>query len=293
MKLNTEIKHRVSNRYNLREETLQPFMVKESRVLLEFSAREMTIALIHAKTNQLLFLNNLSVISSGNADLPDFQKLLHDHQSLLENSKSIVFCWKTPEFTLVPQNLLDTGSLPGLLRAGGCDPEPDEVCLYTNKPISDYNIAFSIPLKVNEFLSLYKEKTQLFPSVYPLLMAAVQTSRTNDAKVIVVNVFEEAFELVITESRRILFCNSFPFRSPEDFLYFLLLVMENLGLSNEKETFYFCGQIEKNSAIYQLCQKYIRNIKWMERPNGIEISDTFSSLPAHFFFTFFQLHHCV
>jgi hypothetical protein len=291
--LNTEIKHRVSNRYNLREESLQPFMVKESRLLLEFSAREISFALIHVKTNQLLFLNNLSVVSSGNADLPDFEKLISEQQTLLENSKDIVFCWKTPEFTLVPQNLLDISQLPQLLRAGGCDPEPDEVCLYTSKSISDYHIAFSIPAKVKTTLESFSEKTMFFPSVYPLLNAALQTARINDGKIVVVNVFDEAFELVVAESRKILFCNSFPFRSPEDFVYFLLLVTENIGLSNDKESFYFCGQIEKNSAIFQLCQKYIRHLKWMDRPGGIEISNTFSSLPSHFFYSFFQLHHCV
>jgi hypothetical protein len=291
--LNQTIIHRISNRYNLREESLQPFMVKECRLLLEFSSREISLALIHRKNGQLLFLNNLAIVSSGNSDLPDFEKILGDHQALLQNVADIVFSWKTPEFTLVPQNLFDTEQLPQLLRAGGCDPEPEEICMATQKSIVDYIIAFTLPKKVFSAIHAFKDKTTILPSVFPLLNTALQMARADEQKIVLVNVFEEAFELVVAEPRRILFCNSFPFRSPEDFVYFLLLVTENLNISNEKDVFYFCGQIEKNSAIFQMCNKYIRTSKWMSRPQGVEISNTFSSLPAHFFYTFFQLHHCV
>ena len=293
VKLSTEVKHRISSRYNFREESLQPFMVKECRLLMEFSAREISLALLHKKSGNLLFLNNLSVISSGNADLPDYQKVIIEHHSLLENVSDIAFSWKTPEFTLVPQILFDSNNILQLLKSGGCDPEPDEICFASSRAIGDYIIAFSMPEKVHACLKPFVGKTQFFSSAFPLINSAMQTSRSLDQKIVLVNVFDEAFEVVVAEPRKILFCNSFPFRSPEDFVYFLLLVSENLSVNNDKDTFYFCGQLEKNSTVFQLCRKYIRNTQWMGRPEGIEFSNLFSGLPAHFFHSFFHLFHCV
>lgn len=293
VQLNTETKHRISNRYNLREESMQPYMVKESRLILEFSAREISLALIHCNSGKLLFLNNLSVVSSGNADLPDFEKIIGEHQTLLENVYDIALSWKTPEFTMVPQTLFDSRNMMQLLRSGGCDPEPNELCFASSKPVGDYMITYSIPEKVVGCLNPFKNKSHYFSSVYPLINSALQSARGLNQRIVLVNVFDEAFEVVVAEPRKVLFCNSFPFRSPEDFVYFLLLVSENLSIDNDKDLYFFCGQIEKNSTVFQLCNKYIRNTKWMGRPEGIEFGNVFSSLPAHFFHSFFQLFHCV
>jgi len=290
--LNQASKHRVSIRYNIREESLQPFMLKDLKLLLEFSSREVTLALIHRKSGKLMFLNNLSIVSSGNADLPDFAHIMAEHIALLENVHQIVFSWKTPEFTLVPMNLFSEENISQLLRAGGCDPEQDELCLSTEAAVADYRIVYSLPKKIVETLNPYKDKLRTFPSCYALLNSALQTARNNDQRIVLINVFDEAFEMVVAEPRKILFCNSFPFRSPEDFVYFLLMVTENLNVSNEKDMFFFCGQIEKKSTVFQLCNKYIRNTNWINRDEALDFSSAFSALPAHFFYTYFQLFHC-
>jgi len=85
-----------------------------------------------------------------------------------------------------------------------------------------------------------------------------------------------------------LFYNSFNYHSAEDFIYYLLFVCEQLHLNPETIEVVLLGEIEKNSTVYSLTQKYIRTIIFGERTDGAQYSYQLQTIPSNYYFTLFN-----
>jgi len=58
--------------------------------------------------------------------------------------------------------------------------------------------------------------------------------------------------------------NSFPFKTKEDFLYYLLFTAEQLGMDPETFELVLSGDIDKNSELYDIAYTYVRKIGLIE-----------------------------
>ena len=85
--------------------------------------------------------------------------------------------------------------------------------------------------------------------------------RTDDNR-IYLNVNDQYFEIFVFKEAKLLFYNTFRFKTKEDFLYFLLFTMEQLHLDTETVPVYFMGMIEEDSQIVELATRYVRNVRF-------------------------------
>ena len=88
-------------------------------------------------------------------------------------------------------------------------------------------------------------------------------SKNNPEKQFFVNVAETSFDIVIIENSKLLFYNTFSFKTKEDFIYYILFTAEQLKLNPEKFLLYFIGNIEKNSEIFHITYQYVRNVDFI------------------------------
>lgn len=93
-----------------------------------------------------------------------------------------------------------------------------------------------------------------------LVAKLLDASKNIDDKQIFVHFKENHFEIVVVRNQKLLFYNSFEYKTPEDFLYFLLFSMEQLFLNPETAKVYLLGDVEENDANYKLVYRYIRHI---------------------------------
>jgi hypothetical protein len=93
---------------------------------------------------------------------------------------------------------------------------------------------------------------------------------------------------VVLEGKNLLFYNTFNYHSAEDFIYYLLFVCEQLHLNPEKTELQLLGEIEKNSAIHLITQKYVRHVQFGERADQADYSYQLQALPKHSYFTLFN-----
>ena len=113
-------------------------------------------------------------------------------------------------------------------------------------------------------------------------------SKNQTTKKVAVHVYATHFEVAVIEGKNLLFYNTFNYQTPEDFIYYLLFVYEQLQVNPETIEAIFLGEIEKNSEIYTLTQKYIRTVKFGERSDNADYSYQLQTLPKHFYFTLFS-----
>ncbi len=93
-------------------------------------------------------------------------------------------------------------------------------------------------------------------------------------------------QVMITQKQKLLLYNSFTYTTPEDFIYYLLYTYQQLKLNTETVPVYMLGEIVKESVLFELLFKYIRNIHFMKRPAELQIQSTFN-MPGHFYFNLF------
>lgn len=92
-----------------------------------------------------------------------------------------------------------------------------------------------------------------------LLLKANKNSRQTKYYV---NVEDKLFQIVIIKDKKLLYYNSFSFKSKEDFIYFILFAAEQVQLNPEELQLEFLGNIEENSELYAITFKYIRSISF-------------------------------
>ncbi len=101
-----------------------------------------------------------------------------------------------------------------------------------------------------------------------------------------VHVVDSSFEIVVLKNNKLLLYNNFSFKTKEDFIYYILFVAEQLHLNPEEFELYLLGDIEKESELFSITYKYIRNVKFYENhSNQLNISE----LSPHSHFTLLNI----
>ena len=75
-----------------------------------------------------------------------------------------------------------------------------------------------------------------------------------------VYVFERQMDITVIENNNLLLYNNFNFVTKEDFLYYLLFTIEQLGLDTETVSLKLFGDIEEDDDSYRMCYEYIRDV---------------------------------
>lgn len=107
-----------------------------------------------------------------------------------------------------------------------------------------------------------------------------------------VYVRKNMFDIVVLIDNKLLFFNSFSYQAKEDFIYFLIYVLEQLGLNPESVRLTFLGEILKLSSIYDIAHKYVRHVGFGSRYQDYNYSYVFDDIPGHFYFNLLNLNRC-
>jgi hypothetical protein len=96
-----------------------------------------------------------------------------------------------------------------------------------------------------------------------------------------VHVNETHFEIVIIRNQKLELYNSFDYKTPEDFLYYILFTAEQLHLNPETFQLDFLGIIDEEHPLYKIAFKYIRNVSLM-KVDTLNMDYTEKEIREHF-----------
>lgn len=93
-----------------------------------------------------------------------------------------------------------------------------------------------------------------------------------------VNVATKHFEIIVCKNKKLVLYNTFEYKTKEDFIYYMLFVVEQLKLDVETLPLVLLGKINKESELYKITYKYIRNVSLLKDKSTInsilEIDET-------------------
>ncbi len=208
--------------------------------------------------------------------------------------KSVHICVANDKFTLIPLSLYKGENALNYLKLNcEVDTAIETVSEYTHKQAGIVNI-FALNDNYQRWVkSFYPGKNvQFMHHTTPLIEACLrQPSGTYQASVLLC-VGLEFMSIIVREGSHLKFCNKFFFKTDEDFLYYIFLVMDELGLG-QTTTIKIYGELNTHSPKFAGLKKYFPNVFFGKRPSNIQFGYVFDELAEHSYFDLFSICYCL
>ena len=93
-----------------------------------------------------------------------------------------------------------------------------------------------------------------------LVQKLLEVSRNNEERKMFVHVSDSHFEIIILQNQKLQLFNTFDYKTPEDFIYYILFTAEQLHLNPEHFKLELLCKITEGDALYDIAYKYVRNV---------------------------------
>jgi hypothetical protein len=187
------------------------------------------------------------------------------------------------KFSLIPSPLFDPLRQKEYLKINSDFEANDLISNEFIKSIDARNV-FAVPLVVEKMLRRNFGACKISHHTSVLLDSLFNLLKNTPEPQLVLNINKGNFDIILIDGNKLLFCNSFKHYADEDVIYYLLFACEQLKLNPENISITISGQIEKNSALYELLNKYLRKISFINRPQNLNYSYKFDELQGHSFY---------
>ena len=287
--MQTEIKNKITQVNSFIDEAFNPAYVSTFQLIIQISIDNILIAVNERGGNKYIAFENYTFQNIYNFDgVADQLETLTKESKLIKHKyKSAVCIIVNNLSTLVPNALFDEDRVKMYLKFNA-ELQGDEMVMVDNLKSMDSKNVFALPLSIKSKLDYLFSNIKYHHASSALIDTLVLQNKNQTGKKLFVHVQPSHFESVVIDGKKLLFYNTFNYHSAEDFVYYLLFVCEQLQLNPETIDVILLGEIERNSTIYTLTQKYIRKLKFGERNDGAQYSYQLQTLPTHYYFTLFN-----
>jgi hypothetical protein len=244
-------------------------------LLVEAGAQSITLALADRKQMKLFAFETFPS-PEARLDNLDSAILKHDFQSA---SVQVV----NRKYTLVPSALYDAGDEETYFmlnhQQSGLNLSSDTVNGYHLVNVFGYQ---------NDLTGKHFPAAQVHHAVSSMLSAIRLQSRE---KSIHLNFSEELLDIIIVDGKKLLYCNSFEYRSNEDALYYVLFACEQLNLDVRDVQTILSGSVKKESPLHEMLSKHLRQMNFAASP--VQFAYGFENIAPHFYYSAFSHLLCV
>ena len=256
---------------------------KYTKLVLQISLSEISFCIIDTLTNKIETFGDFPLDKSANFTeientILDFIKSTPLLQSDFDN---VVVLYNNDLNTFVPQVLFDENFLGSYLQYNVKVFENDFIS-YDEIANYDMNNVYIPYANINNALIDIYGNFNFKHSYSVLVKKLLDLSKNIDETQIFVHCQKDNFQLAAIKNQKLLLFNSFDFKTKEDFIYYLLFTIEQLQLNPETLQLKIFGNISKESEIFQIAYKYIRNITLFFEHNDLERKITQQNYLQHF-----------
>ena len=267
---------------SIKDRRFSSSLLAQYHLSLHISGDSFKVSCIDPVANKCLLLDTYKLSHDhGPQRIQALEKIYQDHHLLAAAGwANATLCVDNQQYTLIPERLLQQDQLEHYLALACAVGESSvQHCLH-----SSFNVAviFAIePLLLAWFqetyapaasLQIIHQATNLIEGAWEYLKCqkSVMTPQ--------VFVFSSATHLHITalQKGRLLYYNRFKYNNSDEFLHYILIVMQSLKLDTNFHTVILAGSTTKNSLAYRKACNYIRNLYCCGRPPHLRFRRFFS-----------------
>lgn len=273
------------------EGALQKESLDASRLIIEISANRISYAILHNNTQTYNAIETYSFAETFNySDIGNRLEYIFTNTEILkQNYLSINILYVGHSSTLIPNALFDSSN-PELYLKFNQVIGKDEDVAFDNLSITDavniYAIHRGLKNKLNNLFPSAKISHSFSSLIENLLF---QFNNTKASKLIL-HVQQKYIQIVHIRESKLIFFNTFSFNTKEDFIYYILFVMQQLHLNPETQELLVLGEIEKKTALSEMLFQFIKNPVFGERSEMYKFDKVFDELPPHNFYNLLNFH---
>lgn len=205
--------------------------------------------------------------------LLDIANFFSEEISSLESLESLRVIYANSEYSCVPAPLFDETKAGDYLKFNS-KILIDDFISWDTVESRDLNVVYVPYVNINNYLLDTYGSFEYYHST-TVLLELLKRNRFSETATVHLHVRTDNFDVVIQEHGNLLLCNTYHYKTPEDFIYYVLFCFEQLELNPETTKVVLMGAIIKGDDLYDIAFNYIRHISFFEDSgNELEITDT-------------------
>ncbi len=225
---------------------------------------------------------------SGFKQLGDF--FLQD-EYLRQSYQNVRTAMVSPYFTFVPNRLYNTAEKRTYLQqisplSNDMDVRSDEI-----KSLSVTNV-YAIQRDRLDTVRKYLPNSKICHITTALLHGLLSKSKVDTGHSVHIHLNSSRLTMILLDGQSLQFINSYNYQSAKDFLYYVMLVFDQFKLNPEEIPAFVSGHLIKDSEIYPLLHRYLRQLNFISPPDFLNIGKNWKDQPPHLFFDLFSVSLC-
>jgi hypothetical protein len=265
------------------DESFDPFDTSKNSLFVQLSETHVSWCILDNERNRYVAIESFaSYLQELAENITLIRQPFETVSLMIENNRS----------TLIPAPLFDPAEKKSYLEFIHEKDDATETLYDTLQQLEIVNV-------YGASAKLLEAALQVFPGakIFHHSSALIQSIWMNyknriSHKKVFLHVRENDFDLLIFDGKQLNYYNAFHFSAASDIIYYVIFVMEQLTLNPEETELVLLGHIEKESEIYDLLYRYIRNIEFVKRNTAFKYSYIFNEIPHHYYYTLFNLRLC-
>jgi hypothetical protein len=243
---------------------------KNNRLSIQLRLGGFSFAQIDSLTSKLIQLEDFDVpLMLGDESVFQNEKITLRLEAYLKENPIHTASFQSVEvvldnclFTLVPEQLFDPNQQEDYLKFAHQLPENHIVKNNFLAKLGIQNV-FAIYAPLYFLLSDHFKSYRLLHHSTVFIQQTFLFQQTQKEAAVYVEIGNGSMLIVAFDGNKLVYSNSFKFKEKEDFIYFILLVYNQLDFLPEKTPLYFSGNINRSSPLYAIAYQYIGKLEFL------------------------------
>lgn len=232
----------------------------------------------------------LKALVDYKAGVSDLHEIMQTDRYLKYYYGKIKIITNTFKFTFIPRDIYDSSEIADYSKF--ISPKsPADIITNDIKAFRIKNI-MAVDADFQEKITSHFNQPVFYSQANPFIEGVRKIAQETDKYRLCINLHSEMMEIAIINDENLLFYNLFETRTPDEFNYFLLLVIKQFDLNAENTSVLIAGRVETNDESYLRLEKYFNHIKFADPCGFIQCSETFAAVNYHHHFSLLSLNLC-
>lgn len=216
------------------------------------------------QSGRTLFFEDFKLSHSTTPEelLLELEKIVQANPIFMREFSNISVVYATSIYALVPFSLFDESRASEYLKFNSKILANDYIA---HDFLEEHNVVVVyVPfMNINNYLFEKFGSFSYYHSITILLKTILSKEKYSLPR-IYLHIGADSFDCIVLKNRELQLCNSYSYKTPEDFIYYVLFCMQQLQLDPETVEVVLCGEIDKDDELYQIAYTYIRNITFVD-----------------------------
>ena len=246
-----------------------------SRLSVQVSLTGLSFLVINSETKESLYFSE-KIIGRGATPeelLQEIDAEIAENEILQSKFDEVLVIYSNNVYTTVPVSLFDETKASEYLKFNSKILANDFIA---HDIIESYDVVLIyIPfVNINNYFFERFGSFEYYHAVSIFLKEVLSVGKHTLGPRMYLHVQEEQLDAIVLVNGNLQLCNSFLFRTSEDFIYYILFCLEQLKLNPDTIPVVLCGAIDMEDSNYEILYTYIRNISFVENTSDDSLQES-------------------